>query len=440
MDDAGDEAAPSGAALAAPAGKLRAAAARFGTPLGVTAVASLQSAAEELLAAFPDPWLRAFSLKANDVAAVVERLGAMGMAANVVSRGEWSVARRAGFPNDRITLEGIGKTTADLRAAVRAAADGTPLRWVAVESAEELEALAAMADRAGLGRGERAPLDVLLRLNPAVTPETHAGLAVGHEASKFGMTETELTAAAAATPRAGPVRIRGLHLHVGSQLGAVDAWRDAVRRGLALFALVAAGRSGMDTLDVGGGFPVGVPGTVPSPGRFAEEAARLLAAIPAGRRPARLATEPGRFLVAHAGVIVARVLHVRERAGWGRVVVIDAGMTELIRPMLYGAHHRVAALTSLGAPVDPDAETGGAGSPAGSPARVDGPICEATDTFGTHDMPPLRRGDLVAIADAGAYAASMAMAYNGRPAMPQVLLEPDGAMVLGRARGRVAAR
>jgi len=433
--DAGRDPESATARFPASADRLRAAAARFGTPVGVTAIASLEAAADELRAAFPDPWLRAFSLKANDVPAVVAQLGALGLDANVVSRGEWAAALRAGLPNSRITLEGIGKTTGDLRAAVQAAAEGDPLRWTAVESADELDELTVIASRAGLGRGGKAPLDVLLRLNPAVSPETHAGLAVGHEASKFGMTETELTTAVSATPHDGPLAIRGIHLHVGSQLGAVDAWRDAVRRGLALFSLLTAGRAGLDTFDVGGGFPVGTPGSVPAPRRFAEEAAQLLAAIPAERRPARLATEPGRFLVAHAGVIVARVLHVRERAGWGRVVVIDAGMTELIRPMLYGAHHRVRALTSLGAPWDPESETGGL-----APARVDGPICEGTDTFAGHDLPPVRRGDLVVIADAGAYAASMAMTYNGRPAIPQVLLEPDGSLVLGRARGRTIGR
>jgi diaminopimelate decarboxylase len=428
-------AAGSDAMLPAPSDRLRAAAARFGTPVGVTAVDALAMAATELRAAFPDPWLRAYSLKANDVPAVVERLGAMGFDANVVSRGEWAVARRAGIPNGRITLEGIGKSPGDLRAAVRAAADGSPLRWVALESTEELDDVTRMARRAGLGSGPHIPLDVLLRLNPAVAPETHAGLAVGHEASKFGMSETELSAAVAATPVHGPIRVRGVHLHVGSQLGAVDAWRDAVRRGLALFALLAAGRADFDTLDVGGGFPAGDPGTVPTPARFAEEAARLLATIPSGRRPVRLASEPGRFLVARAGVIVASVLHVRERAGWGRVVVIDAGMTELIRPMLYGAHHQVTALTSHGKP----AEAGGVASRTVAPARVDGPVCESTDTFGEHALPPLRRGDLVAIADTGAYAASMAMAYNGRPVIPQVLLEGDGTLVLGRARGRSTA-
>jgi diaminopimelate decarboxylase len=414
-----------------PADSLVRAARRHGTPLYLTSVPALDAAAAELRAAFPDPWLRAYSVKANDVPAVVARLGMAGLDANVVSRGEWATASRAGLPNERITLEGIGKTGADLRAAVRAAVEGRPLRWVAVESPEELAALLVLAGRAGLGRrGGRPALEILLRLNPDVAPETHAGLAVGRASSKFGMTETELTAAVSALPAHGPARARGIHLHTGSQLGAVDAWRDAVRRGLALLALVGAGRERFDTLDVGGGFPVGEPGTVPSPERFAREMEPLLRALPADRRPARLAVEPGRFLVARAGWLVASVLHVRERAGSERVVVVDAGMTELIRPALYGAHHRVMALTSLGRAIAEDGHDAG-----DSPARVDGPVCESTDTFDRHDLPPLRRGDLVAIADAGAYAASMAMTYNGRPRPPQVLLERDGSVTLGRRRG-----
>jgi diaminopimelate decarboxylase len=394
----------------------------------VTSVPDLDAAAAELAAAFPDPWLRAFSLKANDVPAVVARLARAGLGANVVSRGEWAAAREAGVPNARVTLEGIGKDAADLRAAVRSAAAGDPPRWVAVESAEELDALGAIAAHAGLGRDGRPPLDILFRLNPDVNPETHAGLAVGHGSAKFGMTETELTGAVARLPEDGPLHARGVHLHVGSQLGAVDAWRDAVRRGLALLAIVGAGRTGFDTFDVGGGFPVGDPGTVPPPSRFAREVEALLAALPPDRVPARLAVEPGRFLVARAGWLLASVLHVRERPDAERIVVLDAGMTELIRPALYGAHHRIVALTSLGRPVEPD--NGG-----GTRARVDGPVCESTDTFDVHDLPALRRGDLVAIADAGAYAASMAMTYNGRPRPPQVLLEADGTLTLGRRRG-----
>jgi diaminopimelate decarboxylase len=429
---------------ALPAEALIGAARRFGTPVGVTSVPALAAAAAELRDAFPDPWLRAFSLKANDVPAVVGRLAGLGLDANVVSSGEWAAARTAGLPNARTTLEGVGKTAADLRAAVRSCAAGDPLRWVAVESPEELDALVGLARRAGLGRAGRPALDVLLRLNPDVHPETLAGLAVGRGSSKFGMTDTELTAAVAALPDGGPVQARGIHLHVGSQLGAVDAWRDAVRRGLAILALLRAGRPAFDTFDVGGGFPVGDPGTVPSPARFAAEVPALLEAIPADRRPSRLAVEPGRFLVASAGWIVASVLHVRERGDAERIVVLDAGMTELVRPMLYGAEHPVVALTSLGETEGHGAGSGPAGPPrpaAGDaapppPTRVDGPVCESTDTFGRFSLPALRRGDLVAIGETGAYAASMASAYNGRPAIAQVLLEADGSLVLGRRRGR----
>jgi diaminopimelate decarboxylase len=158
--------------------------------------------------------------------------------------------------------------------------------------------------------------------------------------------------------------------------------------------------------------------SAPDPERFAREVPALLAAVPEDRRPTRLAIEPGRALVARAGWLVASVLHVRDRGG--RQVVIDAGMTELIRPALYGALHPIVALTSLGRSIAPDETV------ALEPARVEGPICESTDALGVHDLPPLRRGDLVAISEAGAYAASLASTYNGRPRAPQVMVEMDG--------------
>ena len=422
---------------------LRAAARRYGTPLFVTDLATLDAACAGVRDAFPDPIVRQYSVKANDVPAVIAQVVARGFGANVVSRGEWALARRAGVPNERITLEGIGKTPADLRDAARAAADDHPLRWVALESPEEAEALALAVRRA---RKAGFRLDVLYRLNPDVAPETHAGLAVGSGAAKFGMTETEIGAAieAGGGPD-GPLRPRGIHLHVGSQLGAVDSWRDAVRKALAMAALWRGSIETFDTLDLGGGFPVlPLDQPFPSPERFARELPALLDGVPDDRRPTRLAIEPGRALVARAGWLVARVLHVRDRDA--RQVVLDAGMTELIRPALYGARHPIVALTSLGRDV------AGLGSPTGrsargakadgtgiEPARVEGPICESTDSLGTHDLPPLRRGDLVAIADAGAYATSLGSAYNGRPRPPQILRAPDGTLTLGRRRGTIAS-
>jgi len=361
------------------------------------------------------------------VAGIVARIAGLGFDANVVSRGEWAIARRAGLPNDRITLEGVGKTDADLRAAVRAGADGRSLRWIAIESLDEAGALVRIAGRA-LGS---ASLDVLFRLNPEVAPETLRELAVGAAGSKFGMTADELSEAVEVIGAAPGLVPRGVHLHVGSQLRAVDAWRDAVRRGLALVALLGGSRARFDTLDVGGGFPILPRGEgAPDPARFARELPALLEAIPADRRPARLAIEPGRALVARAGYLVARVLHVRDRGG--RQVVLDTGMTELIRPALYDAWHEISALTSLGRRLD--------GTPVGlEPTRVEGPICESTDHLGEHQLPALRRGDLVAIRDAGAYSASLGSMYNGRPRPAQVIVEPDRSLTLVRRRGSLAA-
>ncbi|MEO8437765.1 MAG: diaminopimelate decarboxylase [Chloroflexota bacterium] len=393
----------------------------------MTDLATLDRAAAAVRDAFPDPWIRQYSVKANDVPEIVAEVAARGFGANVVSRGEWAIARRAGVPDDRITLEGVGKTDADLHAAVRAAATDRSLAWVALESADEAEVLARLAQRAGLGRGERSPLDVLVRLNPDVTPETLSVLAVGDGASKFGLTETEATGLVEwlTSNAGGALRPRGIHLHVGSQLRAVDAWRDAVRRGLAMVGLLGGSLPAFDTLDLGGGFPIlPVDEAGPAPERFAREIPDLLDAIPEDRRPARLAIEPGRALVARAGWLVARVLHVRDRGG--RQVVIDAGMTELIRPALYGARHPIVALTSEGRPI------ARGDTPAVQATRVEGPICESTDALGVHDLPALRRGDLVAIADAGAYAASLASTYNGRPRAPQVFIEMDGRIRLAR--------
>jgi diaminopimelate decarboxylase len=411
--------------LPAIAPALRLAARRFGTPAYLTDVIALDAAAAAVTSAFPDPWIRQYSVKANDTASIVGLVAARGFGANVVSGGEWAVARRAGLSDDRITLEGIGKTDADLGAAVRSWQEGHPLRWLSIESADEVDILARLIT----GRHRpRAPFDVLIRFNPDATPETHAGLAVGARGSKFGLTEAELSQLVDSMGR-GPIRPRGIHVHVGSQLGAVDAWRDAVRRALALLALIRGNRPEFDTLDVGGGFPVASFGTPsPPPERFAREIPPLLEGIPVERQPSRWAIEPGRAVVARAGWLLARVLHVRDREV--RQVVIDAGMTELIRPALYGAIHPIVGLTSLGEPIDDPGH-----APLPDVAGVEGPICESTDTLGEHQLPPLRRGDLVAIRDAGAYAASMASSYNGRRKPRQVLLLADGRLVLAGRGG-----
>ena len=409
------------------------AARRTPTPVYLYDLPRMDADAARIRAAFPDPWLRLYSFKANGLPRLVDRLAGSGFGATVVSTGELALARRAGFEPGVIALEGIGKGDSELGAATAAVADRAPLLWVSLESADEARALAARASAAGLGRGT---LDVVVRLNPAVQPETHGGLAVGAADSKFGVLADELPAVVEAGGGVeGPLRWRGLHLHVGSQLGAVDAWRSAMRVGLRSLALQRAALGSFDTLDVGSGFPAeyGADGSVPGPEVFAAAAAAEIEALPPDARPLRLAVEPGRAIVAASGWLLARVLHVRMRvgsAGPRPLVVLDAGMTELVRPALYGAEHPMVALTSLGRRVEPGAQV--------AQVRVDGPICESTDRLGGAVLPSLARDDLVAIGVVGAYGSSMASTYNGRPRPPE--LGWDGARLqLLRRRGALAS-
>jgi diaminopimelate decarboxylase len=401
----------------------RAAARRFGTPLYLYDLARLRASAREVAAAFADPWLRLYSMKANPLPAIVAEVAAAGFGVSAVSGGELALARAGGVAPSATALEGIGKTAADLAVAVRLAASGTPLLWVSLESADEAAALAVEARRAGV-----RSVDVLVRVNPSVLPETISGLAVGAAASKFGVLAEELPAViAAGGGPAGPLRWRGVHLHIGSQLGAVDGWRSAFRIGLRVLSLQRAQLTDFDTLDAGGGFPVAFdePASVPAAARFAEAVEAELAAVPVSTRPARLAIEPGRALVADSGWIVASVLHVRQREP--AIVVLDAGMTELIRPALYGAEHPLLALTSLGEPVDGTAD-------AATTVAVHGPICESTDRLGSARLPPLMRGDLVAIGVTGAYASSMFSSYNGRRRPPEIGWDGRRLTRLDRAR------
>ena len=407
----------------------RGAAQRYGTPLYLYDVARLRADARAVRAAFPDPWMRLYSLKANGLPEVVSEIAdSGGFSASAVSRGEVNLALRSGLPAARIVLEGIGKTDLDLALAADLAARGTPLAWVSLESVEDAAALAEAVSVTQTTRDAARPakVDVLVRVNPRVVPETHAGLAVGSAESKFGVLPEELGAVIAAGGGArGPLQWRGIHLHVGSQLNAIDAWRAGARLGLRLLQLQRASLPNFDTIDFGGGFPVAYEAgaeSVPSAAHFAGAVRAELDELPADARPARTAVEPGRAVVSGSGWLIARVLHVRNREQ--PIVVLDAGMTELIRPALYGVLHPMRALTSLGRTIGDDEGTDSVGDDgAHSFVRVDGAVCESTDSFGTFRLPPLERGDIVAIGMVGAYGSSMFSTYNGRPRAPEIAWE-----------------
>jgi diaminopimelate decarboxylase len=411
--------------LPALAAAFEAAADAYDTPLYVTDLQMLDRCAAEIESAFPPPWLRQYSLKANGLPALVRRLGRRGWGGNVVSAGEWRLARRAGLPNAAISFEGIGKTDRELEMVVRAALDGQPLRWLCVESADEVQALSRVGRDMGAGRRGRPSVDVLVRLNPQVEPETTAGLAVGRMTSKFGLTAGEVRQLCLAGAFDDPgIWLRGVHVHVGSQLAGVQAWTSGAQAALEVWAQLRE-RYGdhVDTIDFGGGFPSGLA-TAPGPAGFR----RALDDLIANQKlavPPRMAIEPGRSVVAASGWILARVLHVRDR-GHRQQAVIDAGMTELIRPALYGALHSVYPVNSRCAPR------------ALLDTSVEGPVCESSDTLGVHRLPTLRRGDLVAISGTGAYASAQASRYNGRPRPAEVFIHFGGQLELARAREQVS--
>jgi diaminopimelate decarboxylase len=240
---------------------------------------------------------------------------------------------------------------------------------------------------------------------------------VGLAASKFGLSAEDLERLAGSRVWAGGLRLLGIHVHMGSLLRDVAAWAVAGCRAVALLDRVRevyAGPGTPEVVDFGGGFPA--YGTEPAPADFAAALADGLDR--AGLTlPPTVAIEPGRVVIGAAGWLVASVLHTRQR-GEQRQVVLDVGMTELIRPALYGVRHPVSALAD-----HTHDETAN--------VLVQGAVCESTDTFGVHALPPLRRGDLVVLHEAGAYSASFSSRYNGRPAAPEVLLGADGSLSLG---------
>jgi diaminopimelate decarboxylase len=372
---------------------------RFGTPLYVYSANAIRARYRALIEAFaPDPPLVCYALKANHNLAVIRTLAAMGAGADTVSAGEILRARRAGVPASKIVFAGVAKTDPEIQLALE---EG--ILQINVESAQELERIAAIAS----AEGRSAP--IALRVNPDVAATTHDKIATGRKHDKFGIDLAEAPALyerAKALPGVEPV---GLHLHIGSQILDLAPFERAYGRAVELVRELRARGIPIRRLDLGGGLGV----------RYGEEGPADVRAFAALVRRATagagldLVLEPGRFLVAEAGVLVASVIYLKE-AGGRRFLVLDAGMNTLVRPAMYGARHAVAPVRK------PRAED--------EILRMDvvGPICESSDIFGRdYRLPRLGPGDLVVFRTAGAYGMVMASDYNSRPSPAEVLV--DGA-------------
>ena len=341
----------------------------------------------------------AYALKANGLPALLERLEREGFGADAGSLGELALAAAAGFPGERTLLNGNARDAAEAEWAVTRG-----LRLVNADLVDELDLL----DRTAARHGRR--LRVALRVNPGIETPGHRHVATGDDAAKFGIAPADALAVWSNPSRWPHLTLDGLHVHVGSQiLDPAPLWR-ALEEALALVDEAARRGGRIGLVNMGGGLGVDY-----ATGRaFPLEAYAAHVTAAAAGRTLEWVFEPGRWLVAQAGVLIARVRWVKRR-GARRFVVLGAGMNDFLRPALYGAVHRVVAVAPRpGAP---------------EPATVVGPVCESADVFARDvPLPPLEPGDLVAILDTGAYGAVMASNYNGRGRLAEVVIEE------GRAR------
>jgi diaminopimelate decarboxylase len=376
---------------------LNALAAEVGTPFYCYSSATLARHYRVFAEAVPKDSLVAFSVKALGNIAVLKTLARLGAGADVVSGGELRRALKAGIPADRIVFSGVGKTRAEMKLAL-----DTGIYQFNVESEPELLALNAVAR----DLGKTAP--VTLRVNPDVDAKTHAKITTGTAETKFGIPWRRAEAAYALAATLPGIRVVGIDVHIGSQIVDLEPFALAFEKIVELAGRLRAAGHDIARLDLGGG--LGVPYVEnntppPDPAAYGALASRITAGT-----GCRLILEPGRLIAANAGILVTRVLYVKQ--GEARTfAIVDAGMNDLIRPALYDSHHAIVRVNEAAA----DAPR----------QRYDvvGPVCETSDIFAAgRELPVLKDGDLVAILSAGAYGAVMASAYNARPPAPEVLV------------------
>jgi diaminopimelate decarboxylase len=371
-------------------------AARYGTPTYVYSTATLRARYRAYVEAFAglDPVI-CYALKANSNQAVIATFAREGAGADIVSLGELKRALAAGVPAGRIVFAGVGKTAEEMRAALDAG-----ILQFNVESEPELRLLSEIATAAG----RVAP--VALRVNPDVDAGTHAKITTGKAENKFGIDMAQAPAVAALARGLPGIALEALSVHIGSQLTTIGPFREAFARLGALARALDATGPRLRRLDFGGG--VGVVYRDETPPDLAGYAAAIRDAV-AGL-DVGIVLEPGRNLVAEAGVLLARVIRVKEGTA-RRFAIVDAAMNDLIRPTLYEAWMPIRPVR---APL-----------PGANEAVMDvvGPICETGDYLAKdRALPPLDAGDLIVVGAAGAYGAAMGSTYNSRPLAAEVMV------------------
>ena len=356
----------------------------------------------------PLPHLVCFAIKSLSNIAVLKTLGDLGAGMDVVSGGEYLRARAAGVPGSRIVFSGVGKTQTEMRMALEGG-----IRQFNVESEPELRALSEVAHSLGL----TAPITI--RVNPDVDARTHEKIATGKKDNKFGIPIGRASDVYAEAARLPGIKVIGIDVHIGSQLTELEPFEQAYLKVAELAQRLRAEGHEISRLDLGGGLGIPYERSNEAPPLPADYGALIKRTV--GHLGCEIEIEPGRLISGNAGVLVSRVIYVKE--GEGRdFLILDAAMNDLVRPSMYGAHHDIVPLVQAA----PGTES--------QPYDVVGPVCETGDTFAkARNLAPLAAGDMVAFRSAGAYGAVMASEYNSRPLIPEVLVKDDQFAVI---RGR----
>ena len=377
-----------------------------GTPAYVYSARAIRESYRALDGAFAShPHTIHYALKANSTLALLRVLRQLGSRADANSVGEIQVALRAGFEPRDIVFTGVGKTRDELAFAV-----ATGVNTINVESPGELDRVAAIAADRG------AEVRVAVRVNPDIDARSHPNISTGLKTNKFGVALSEAPAIYKARRGVKSLRFVGVHIHIGSQITTVEPLARAAEAITGLARTLMDDGVALEHVDLGGGLGVAYDG---QPTITADDYAA--AVLPALRRCGLpVVLEPGRAMVAHSGALVARVVDTKQYPDGRRFAVLDAGMSELMRPALYGAQHRIVPVAPRGSRE--------------SAWDVVGPICESSDAFARdRQLPDLEVDDLVALLDTGAYGAVMASNYNRRPLAPEVLVD-GGSWTLARRR------
>ena len=380
-------------------------AAAEGTPVYVYSAAVLRERYHAIDDAFGGyPHAVHYALKANSTLAVARLLRELGSAADANSIWEIDVARRAGFEPTDIVFTGVGKSPSELECAV-----ALGVKAINVESAGELTRIEAIATR--LGTTAR----VAVRVNPDIDAKSHPHISTGLRINKFGLPLDHATVLFNTMRQRRALKLVAVHLHVGSQITSLDPLRHAAAAASELSAALVAEGFPLEYVDVGGG--LGIAYDDRRPPAIEEYVGALVAEVRGTNLP--IVVEPGRAIAGPAGALLARVTDLKPRGAEGEFAIIDAGMTELLRPALYNAYHRIEAVSDRHS----DQRL----------YEIVGPVCESSDVVGRdRRLPQLQVGDLVAIRDAGAYGSVMASNYNRRPLPAEVLVDEGRWRVIRR--------